>query len=141
MASNGVESHPPPRKSRRLASMSSRESIQTPLAGNVQNSVQSQFNELLTAAISTITQSVITALQQVESFQTQTNPSDPQCRAQSGDTVQSLTTTQNDTQAATLSIIAFVVPHEMLICRDISVCVYLFIHTFQLRICILFSAT
>jgi len=44
--------------------MSSRESVQTPLAGNVQNSVQSQFNELLTAAIPTITQSVITSLQQ-----------------------------------------------------------------------------
>jgi len=56
MASNRDESHPPPRKSRRLASMSSRESVQTPLAGNVQNSVQSQFNELLTAAIPTITQ-------------------------------------------------------------------------------------
>ena len=40
-----------------------------------------------------ITESVIQHCSKVESFQTQ---SDPQCRAQSGDTVQSLTTTQND---------------------------------------------
>jgi hypothetical protein len=44
--------------------MSTRESVQTLLAGNVQNSVQSQFNELLIAAIPTITQSGVTALQQ-----------------------------------------------------------------------------
>jgi len=101
MASNRDESHPPPRKSRRLATRSTRESVQIPLARNVQNSVQSQLNELLTAAIPIITQSVITALQQsgiiLNTNQTQ---SDPQCRAQSGDTVQSLTTTQNDIQIA-----------------------------------------
>lgn len=96
MASNREESNPPPRKSRRLASRT-RESvhIQTPLAGIAQNSVQSQFNELLMAAIPTITQSVITALQQSgivsNTIQSQT---------QSGDTVQSLTTMQNDTQTA-----------------------------------------
>ena len=64
MASNKDESHPPPRKSRGLVSRSTRESVQTLLAGNVQNSVQSQFNELLIAAIPTITQSGVTALQQ-----------------------------------------------------------------------------
>jgi acetylglutamate kinase len=83
MASNRDESHPPPRKSRRLASRSTIESVQTLLAGNVQNSVQSQFNELLIAAIPTITQSVVTALQQTgiisNTIQTQ---SDPQCRTQ-----------------------------------------------------------
>jgi hypothetical protein len=84
-------------------STTTRESVQTYLAGNVPNSVQSQFNELLLAAIPTITQSVVTALQQSgiisNTIQTQ---SDPQCRAQSGDTVQSLTISQNDTQTAAL---------------------------------------
>lgn len=97
------ESHPPPRKSRRLAYRSTRESVQTLLAGNVQNSVQYQFNELLIAAIPTITQSVVTAWQQSgiisNTIQTQ---SDPQCRTESGDTVLSLTTTQNDTQTAAI---------------------------------------
>ena len=100
MASNMDESHPPPCKSRCLATRSTRESVQTPLARNVQNSVQKQFNELLTAAIPTITQSVITSLQESGIISnTKQTQSDPKCRAQSGDTVQSLTT-QNDIQTA-----------------------------------------
>ena len=46
---------------------------------------QTQFNELPTITVSYCSK--------VEKFQTQ---SDPQFRAQSGDTVQSLATTQND---------------------------------------------
>ena len=94
MASNRDESHPSPRKSRRLATRSTRESVQIPLARNIENSVQPQLNELLTAAIPIITQSVITTLQQWGIIlNTNQIQSDPQCRAQSGDTVQSLTTT------------------------------------------------
>ena len=90
MSSNRDEFHPLPHKSIRLATRSTRESVQTLLARNVQNSVQTQFKELLTAAIPTITQSVVTALQQsgIISNTNQTQ-SGPQFRAQSGDTVQS----------------------------------------------------
>ena len=78
MACNRDESHPPPRKSRRLATRSTRESVQIPLARNAQNSVQPQLNELLTSAIPIITQSVITTLQQsgiiLNTNQTQSGP-------------------------------------------------------------------